>query len=105
MTTTVERNIKYSNKHHTAPQHTLFKHSILERTDMISETSSCDRLIDMIENKVPSNTQFNISLININKLKEIISKLDPRKASGIEGVRPRVLKMLQVLLYLHYFRS
>ena len=61
-------------------------------TDTISETGCCDRLIDMVENKVPSNTQFNIPLININELKEIISKLDPCKATGIEGVSPRVLK-------------
>ena len=61
-------------------------------TEMIYETNSCDKLTNMVENKVPSNTQFNIPLMNINEIKEIISKLDPCKATGIEGVSPRVLK-------------
>ena len=51
------------------------------------------KLINYVNNKVPSDTFFKIPLITISQVAEFIRKLDPRKSTGLDGVGTRILKM------------
>ena len=51
------------------------------------------KLINYVNNKVPSDTFFKIPLITTSHVAEFIRKLDPGKSTGLDGVGPRILKM------------
>ena len=51
------------------------------------------KLINYVNNKVPSGTFFKIPLITTSQVAEFIRKLDPGKSTGLDGVGPRILKM------------
>ena len=51
------------------------------------------KLINYVNNKVPSDTFFKIPLITTSQVAEFIRKLDPGKSTGLDGVCPRILKL------------
>ena len=50
-------------------------------------------LINYINNKVPAGTSFQIPPITSSQVANFIRNLDPRKATGLDGTGPRILKM------------
>ena len=49
-------------------------------------------LNDHVNNKVPSNIQFKIPLMKLPELISSIKSLDPTKATGLDGISPKVFK-------------
>lgn len=60
-----------------------------------TDTSDLDhtKLTDFVNNKVPENTYFNIPYITIEQVSTFISSLDPSKATGLDGIGPKIIKM------------
>ena len=48
---------------------------------------------DFVDNKVPKHTYFNIPLITEDKTRKYLSSLDISKATGLDQLGPRLLKM------------
>ena len=68
----------------------LFRLNSTQKTAQMDDQS---KLINYVNNKVPSDTFFKIPLITISQVAEFIRKLDPRKSTGLDGVGTRILKM------------
>ena len=51
------------------------------------------KLINYVNNKVPSDTFFKIPLITTSQVAEFIPKLEPGKSAGMDGVGNRISKM------------
>lgn len=66
---------------------------ILNRTN--TDTSECDlsKLNDFIKSKVPESTYFNIPYITAEQVSIFIRSLDPTKATGLDGIGPKIIKM------------
>ena len=64
------------------------------KAEQTSETTSPDftLLNDHVNSKVPSDVQFKIPLMNLTELIFSIKSLDPTKATGLDGISPRVFK-------------
>ena len=56
-----------------------------------------------VNSKVPANTKFNIPLMNLTDLVSSIKSLDPTKATGLDGISPKVL--LQLILQIKIKRK
>ena len=66
------------------------------RLSSTSNTSRADdqsKLIDYVNNKVPSGTFFQIPPITTSQVVAFIRKLDPGKSTGLDGIGPRIIKM------------
>ena len=58
-----------------------------------TETIDADKLKSYVNSKVPENISFRIPLISTEKVKSYILKLDPTKATGIDGLGPKIIKL------------
>ena len=65
----------------------------LNSTQNTAQMDDQSKLINYVNNKVPSGTFFKIPLITTSQVAEFIRKLDPGKSTGLDGVGPRILKM------------
>ncbi|MCG7877652.1 MAG: reverse transcriptase family protein [Candidatus Thiodiazotropha endolucinida] len=52
------------------------------------------KLVDYINCKVPEDIYFKIPLITTSQVSQFIHKLDPAKATGLDGIGPRILKLV-----------
>ena len=51
-----------------------------------------------IECKIPKETFFKIPKITPNQVSQFINGLDPDKATGLDGIGPRILKLSNTLI-------
>ena len=65
----------------------------LNSTPKTAQMYDQSKLINYVNNKVPSDTFFKIPLITTSQVAEFIRKLDPGKSTGLDGAGPRILKM------------
>ena len=65
----------------------------IEQSENLSKPNEHSKLIDYINNKVPNDTLFKIPLITPSQVSMFIRKLNPRKATGLDGIGPKILKM------------
>lgn len=66
---------------------------ILSRNNTNSSDCDLSKLNDFIKSKVPENTFFNIPYIRAEQVSTFISSLDPTKATGLDGIGPKIIKM------------
>ena len=57
------------------------------------ETMEPDKLRKFVESKIPENVSFKIPLITSEQVLSFINKLDPAKATGIDGLGPKIIKL------------
>ncbi|MCW4336379.1 MAG: reverse transcriptase domain-containing protein [Candidatus Thiodiazotropha endolucinida] len=50
-------------------------------------------LSEHIENKVPADVKFRIPIMKLSDLKSYINSLDASKATGLDGISPRIIKL------------
>ena len=55
--------------------------------------SDHDKIRHFVNSKVPSNTSFNIPFITNEQVSTYIKRLDSSKATGLDGLGPRLLKL------------
>ena len=65
---------------------------INEHNDEV-ETTEPDKLRKFVESKIPENVSFKIPLITSEQVLSFINKLDPAKATGIDGLGPKIIKL------------
>ena len=65
----------------------------LNSTHKTAQVDDQSKLINYVNNKVPSDTFFKIPLITTSQEADFIRKLDPGKSTGLDGIGPRILKM------------
>ena len=58
-----------------------------------TESIDADKLKSYVNSKVPENISFRIPLISTEKVKSYILKLDPTKATGIDVLGPKIIKL------------
>ena len=63
-----------------------------EHNDEVS-TFESDKLSNCVNSKVPENIYFHIPLITSEQVLSFINKLDSSKATGIDGLGPRVIQI------------
>ena len=63
-----------------------------DHTDQVS-TFEDDKLSNFVNSKVPHNSFFTIPLITCDQVLTFINKLDSTKATGIDGLGPRIIKI------------
>ena len=51
------------------------------------------KLRTFVESKIPENVSFKIPLITSEQVLSFINKLDPAKATGIDGLGPKIIKL------------
>ena len=56
------------------------------------------QLEDYVQSKLPSNVYFTVPYITIQQVSEFIYALDPAKATGLDGLGPRIHKMAAHIL-------
>ena len=66
---------------------------LLDDTDTDSNDLNVDKLQEFVNNKVPCDFQFNIPFITTEQVLSFIRILDPSKATGLDGLGPRVIKL------------
>ena len=67
-------------------------------TDNTSITDDLLNIYEFIEDKAPENVRFHIPPITSPQVFEFIRKLDLVKATGLDGVGPRILKLAAEIL-------
>ena len=65
----------------------------LNSTDNIIQAENHSNLINYINSKVPAGTSFQIPPVRSSQVANFIRNLDPRKATGLDGMGPRISKM------------
>ena len=60
-----------------------------------TETTDLDltKLTDFVNNKVPERIYFDIPSITTKQVLSFIGSLDPSKATGLDGIGPKIIKM------------
>ena len=56
------------------------------------------KLEDYVQSKLPSNVYFTVPYITIQQVSEFIYAPDPAKATGLDGLGPRILKLAAHIL-------
>lgn len=64
----------------------------------ITSTSDFTKLINFISNKIPDNIHFKIPLITTQQVSSFIQNLDSTKATGLDGLGLRLLKIIQNII-------
>lgn len=64
----------------------------INQNESVSSTPDYIKIKNFVFNKVPEHIFFQIPLITPSQVSAFIHKLDPWKATGLDGVGPRVLK-------------
>ena len=64
------------------------------------ETSEPDlsKLQDFVNGKVPDNVSFKLPYITCDQVASYISALDPSKATGLDGLGPKIIKLASNIL-------
>ena len=62
------------------------------------DTPDFNKLNDYVNSKVPSHIHFSIPHITIKQVTDFIRGLSPTKATGLDGLGPRILKLSAVIL-------
>ena len=73
-----------------------------EHNDEIEPLES-DKLRNYVNSRIPENVSFKIPLITSDQVLSCINKLDATKATGIDGLGPKIIK-LAAYIYRHLFR-
>ena len=71
---------------------------ILDKNQDKSTDPDLDRLQHFTNNKLPENTFFSIPLITSDQVLSYINKLDSSKATGVDGLGPRIIKLAANIL-------
>lgn len=71
---------------------------LVSDTDDPSPTIDLTKLKSYISSKIPNNISFNVPYITVDSVSESISGLNSSKATGLDGIGPRVLKLAKVVL-------
>ena len=66
---------------------------ILNRNSTGTNQLDPNKPIDYFNNEVPDNTYFNIPFITTQKVFSVIYSLDTSKATGLDGIGPKVIKL------------
>ena len=56
-------------------------------------TFNTEKSIQFIDSKVPGHIKFNIQFINTEQVNSYINKLDLAKATGLDDLGPRIIKL------------
>ena len=67
--------------------------SRLTSTKKSVQMDDLSKLINYVNEKVPTDTFFKIPLITTSQVTTYICNLDPGKSTGLDGIGPRILKM------------
>ena len=62
-------------------------------TDYETPTFNTEKITRYVDNKIPSNTFFTIPHITPEQVTNYINNLDCSKATGLDGIGPRILKL------------
>ena len=71
---------------------------ILNKNQKESPDPDLDRLQHFTNSKLPENTFFHIPLITSGQVLSYINKLDSSKATGVDGLGPRIIKLAANIL-------
>ncbi|MCG8047471.1 MAG: reverse transcriptase domain-containing protein, partial [Candidatus Thiodiazotropha endolucinida] len=71
---------------------------ILNKHNTESPELDTARIRQYVNNKIPENTTFHIPFITCDQVLSFINKLDPSKATGIDGLGPRIIKLAADIL-------
>ena len=82
---------------------------ILDDTDTDSNDLNVNKLREFVNDKVPEDTHFSIPFITTEQVMSYIRILDPSKATGLDGLGPKIIKLaansispfISTLIYLH----
>ena len=66
---------------------------IWNQNDNETPTLDTEKISQYINNKIPNDTFFTIPFITPEQVKNYINKLDCSKATGLDGIGPRILKI------------
>ena len=66
--------------------------------DAITSAPDLTKLETYISSKIPLDTFFRIPKITVNQVSEFINGLNPAKATGLDGIGPRILKLASTVL-------
>ena len=72
--------------------------NIINVNDSDTPALNTEKISNLVENKVPADTFFTIPLITSEQVSTYINKLESSKATGLDGLSPRVLKMTASLI-------
>lgn len=70
----------------------------LNQDDITSTSIDFTKLQHFISTKVPENTYFKIPSITTQQVSSFIQNLDSSKATGLDGIGPRLLKMVNNII-------
>ena len=66
---------------------------VLNVNNSHGSTLNTDKIGQFIDSKVPGHIQFNLPFINTEPVKSYINKLELSKATEIDGLGPRIIKL------------
>ena len=72
---------------------------IFKDTDSEQLDTDFNKLKHFVDSKVPNNTYFKILVITSEQVCHIISILDSSKAIGLDGIGPRIIKLIDHILF------
>ena len=58
-----------------------------------SDTLNLSKLEDYARSKIPSHVYFTVPYVTIKQVSEFVHAVDLTKATGLDGLGPRILKM------------
>ena len=70
----------------------------INTNDVITSAPDLTKLETFISSKIPLDTLFRIPKITVNQVSEFINGLNPAKATGLDGIGPRILKLASTVL-------
>ena len=94
-------NVLYTDSEDIAVKLNEFFASVCEQSKADSEPSErpdYTKLEDYVQSKIPSHVYFTVPHITIQQVSEFMHSLDPAKATGLDGLGPRILKMVSDIL-------
>ena len=63
------------------------------QTSPTSEDCYFHKLNDLVKARIPDNTQFKIQFVNISSLSDAVKSLGTSKATDLDGLSPKILKL------------
>ena len=70
----------------------------INTNDVITSAPDLTKLETHISSKIPTDIFFRIPKITVNQVAEFINGLNPAKATGLDGIGPRILKLASTVL-------
>ena len=74
---------------------------ILENINSDTNDLDVTKLQEFVNDKVPENIHFSMPFITIDQVASYIHLLDPSKATGLDGLCPKIIKLATNSLSLH----